>query len=188
MDFNGLCNKIDLNKSTKIHKYYQKVLALLFLQNQDPFNRQLISIDAERKVGNGLADLHIHWEKDSRKFSEIIEIELSGKKKTLENKIKLYSKQADLFSICIPSKSLGSIVSVFPKIRKDLNHINIVYLIDDEIVTMNQRKIVKDRKMVISAQSPFFFINQKRSLDEMKEFLNSKKNLLFDALLPIYLK
>jgi hypothetical protein len=188
MDFQGLCNRIDLNKSTKIHNYYQKLLTLLFMQNQDPFNRQLLSIDVEKKIGAGLADLYLKWEKDKKVFTEIIEIELGGRKKNLENKIRIYSKKADLFSICVPSKKLDSIISIFPKMRKDLNNIKIVYLIDDKEVSRNRRKLIKDQKMVISAQSPFFFINPKKSLGEIKEFLNSKKNLFFDALLPIYLK
>jgi len=188
MDFKELCSQINRNKSTKLHNYYQKLLVFLFINNKDPFDRVLKNISTEKRIGNGVVDIYAEWEKDGKRFDEIIEVELGGKKKNLESKIRLYSKKADLLSICIPSKRLDSLISVFPKMRKDLTRINIVYLIDDEVVTKNRRKMTTDHKILVGAQSPFFIMKSKTNFAELKEFINSKKNLFFDALLPIYLK
>lgn len=187
MDFQKLCNRIDQNKSTRLHNYYQKVLALLFMQDKDPFERELLEIDAEKKTGQGLADLYLKWKKGRRTFTEIIEVELQGKKKTLLNKIKLYEEKADLFSICIPSKNLDPLIKVFTTMKKDLPKVNIVYLVDDSVVTKNGRKIVKDRQLIVGAQSPFMLINQKNFKDA-KDLVKGQGSFLFDAFLPIYLK
>ena len=187
MDFQKLCNKIDQNKSTRLHNYYQKVLAFLFIQDKDPFERELLEIDAEKRTGQGLTDLYLKWKKGRRTFTEIIEVEIQGKKKTLLNKIKLYEKKADLFSICIPSKNLDPLIKVFTTMKKDLPKINIVYLVDDSVVTKNGRKIVKDRQLNVGAQSPFMLINQKNFKDA-KDLVKGQGSFLFDAFLPIYLE
>lgn len=188
MNFDKLCSKIDSKRSAKLHRYYQKLLVFLFLNNKDPFNRTLKRVNVEKRCGKGYVDLFLKWERNKKQFTEIIEIETSSKKKNLENKIKLYSKKADLFSICTTSKNLSSLISIFPKMRKDLPKINIVYLVDDSVVTKNKRKIVGDQKFLVGANSPFFILNSNKNFTDFKEFINSRKHLMFDALLPIYLK
>lgn len=186
MDFKKLCKKIDKNKSTKIHNYYQKILSLLFIEGLDPFNRKLLKIDAEKKIGNGVVDLFLKWKYKEKKFTEIIEVQVKPKKKIIEEKIKLYENKATLFSICIPSNRLKSIYDVFSKMKKDLIKINIVYLIDSDVVIKNKKKIVKDKDMIIGIHSPFFL--SKCDIDSLKKKINSQKYLLFEAFLPIYLK
>lgn len=188
MDLKILNKKIDKNKSTKIHNYYQKVLLLLFTKQKDPFNRRVKEIDVEKKVGKGLADVYIKWEYNGKEFDEIIEVELQGRKKNLLNKIKLYGDKADLFSLCIPSKKLTPLMTVFSKMKKDLPNINIVYLMDDDQIRKNRRKIVQDQKLVVGAHSPFMLMNMKNKFKDVREFVNSKRYFFFDALLPLYLK
>ncbi|MCD6575871.1 MAG: hypothetical protein J7K73_01790 [Nanoarchaeota archaeon] len=187
MNFKEICKKIDKNPSTKIHNYYQKILALLFLEGQDPFNRKLIDIEAEKKIGKGVADLFLKWEYKGMTFTEIIEVHLKPRKKILEDKIKLYNGKANLLSICIPSNQLEAIHAVFKKMKKDLTKINIVYLIDSDVVSKNKRKIVKDKNMIVGLHSPFY-LTKKKDFELIKEDVNSKRYLLFEAFLPIYLK
>lgn len=188
MDFKRLCLKIDKNSSLPIHNYYQKVLSLLFMNGKDPFNRTLLEIDCERKIENALADLYLKWNYNNKTFTEIIEVELQGRKKSIENKISNYYQKADFLSFCLPSKRLPSFLKILPKMKKDLGKINIIYIIDSETVSKNRRKIIDDEKMVISAHSPFM-LTQCPSGDMacIKEVVNKQKILIFDALFHQYL-
>ena len=187
MDFKKICKNIDKNKSMNIHNYYQKILALLFMEGCDPFNRNLLSIDAEKKVGDGIVDLFLQWKYKDYNFSEIIEVQLKPKKKVLENKIKLYEDKTNLFSVCVPSNQLNAARSVLAKMKGNISKINIVYLIDSEAVSKNKRKLVKDRNMVVGLHSPHY-ITKKEDLDLIKNNLDLNRYFLFDALLPFYLK
>jgi len=75
----------------------------------------------------------------------------------------------------------------FKKMKKDLTKINIVYLIDSDVVSKNKRKIVKDKNMIVGLHSPFY-LTKKKDFELIKEDVNSKRYLLFEAFLPIYLK
>ncbi len=187
MDFKKICSDIDQNESLNIHNYYQKILALLFMEGCDPFNRKLLDIKAEKKVGKGIVDLFIKWKYNEYIFSEIIEVQLKPKKKVLENKIDLYEKKTNLFSICIPSNQLKATRSVFSKMKKDISKINIVYLIDSNAVTKNKRKLVKDKEMIVGLHSPHY-ITKKKDLELIKNDINPNKYFLFEAMLPFYLK
>ena len=131
--------------------------------------------------------MFLKWNYKGNKFTEIIEVQLKPKKKVFEDKIKIYRNKAELFSICIPSNKLNSINSVFSKMKKDLNKINIVYLIDSGAVTENKRKIVKDKNMIVGLHSPYY-LTKKKDFELIKEDANSKKYFLFEAFLPMYLK
>ncbi len=187
MNFKKICGDIDKNKSLNIHNYYQKILALLFIENCDPFNRKLVRIEAEKEVGEGVVDLFLEWDYKKHRFSEIIEIQLKPRKKILENKIELYKDRTNLFSICVPSNQLTATRSVFRKMRKNLSKINIVYLIDSAAISKNRRKIIKDKNMVVGLHSPYY-LTKKKDLELIKNDVNSKRNFLFEAFLPHYLK
>ncbi len=187
MNFKKICKKIDNNESLKIHNYYQKILALLFIENCDPFNRKLKNIETEKKIGCGVVDLYLKWKYKNYNFSEIIEVQLKPRKKTLENKIKLYENKTNLFSICIPSNQLKAAKSVFSKMKKNLSKINIVYLIDSNAVSKNKRKIVKDKNMIVGLHSPYY-ITKNKDMNLIKNKINSRRYFLFEALLPEYLK
>ena len=172
-----------------IHKYYQKILTLLFLNDEDPFERELLNIEVEKNIDRGVVDLFLEWKHNHRTFSEIIEVQLTPKKKTLQDKIKLYSKKSDLFSICLPSKTLKSALKVFAKMKADLPSIHLVYLMHEDNITKNQRKIVDDKSMVVTAFSPFILMKCKDgSIECIEKFVNDYKKLFFEALLPSYLK
>ena len=105
MDFEKICQKIDKNESLTIHNYYQKILALLFLNKKDPFNRKLIKIDVEKKIGNGLSDLFLTWEYDKKRFTEIIEVHLQPKKRFFKIKLKFILKRLIFFLFVYLQKS-----------------------------------------------------------------------------------
>lgn len=189
MDFEKLCKEIDKGKSLRIHKYYQKIIALLFINKHDPFGRRLLQIKAEKKYGKGVADLFLKWEHEGKTFMEIIEIEVSPKKKTLEEKIKLYSKKADLFSLCIPSKKLPGLLKVFSKMRAQLPKIKIVYIMHDAQIRKNSRKMVKDKHILIGAYSPFMLsLCPDGNVECIIKNAGTNRNLFFNALLRDYLK
>ena len=184
MDFKKLCLRIDKNTSLPIHNYYQKVLSLLFINGKDPFNRKLLSIECEKKLDHTLADLYLKWDYNGKVFTEIVEVELQSKKKGIEHKIDRYYKRADFLSFCFPSQKLPSLIKVFSKIKKDLNKINIIYIIDSEAVTRNKRKIIDDQKMIISAHSPFMLTQcPSGDMSCVKEVVSRHKSIFFDTLI-----
>jgi hypothetical protein len=183
MDFKRLSAKIDRNSSLPIHNYYQKILSLLFINGKDPFNRQLLSIDCEKRIEKGVADIYLKWRYNNKVFTEIVEVELQGKKKTIQNKIKLYRDSADFLSFCVPSQRVPPMVKIFPKMKKDLGKINLLYIIDSNIVTKNRRRIVDDKDFVVSAHSPFLLLDcPDGDMSCVKEVANRHRSLLFDAM------
>ncbi|MCD6547495.1 MAG: hypothetical protein J7K22_03005 [Nanoarchaeota archaeon] len=188
MKFQEISNKINKGTSKKIHKYYQKLLAYLFLMGKDPFGRKLLSIEAEKKTKKGVCDLFIEWDYKGKKFSEIIEVELRARKKDLENKIKIYNEESDLFSLCVSSKKIKPLMSTFFKMKKNLWKINFIYIIDTNEVTKNKRKITENKNMVLIAHSPFFIMQCKGDYSCIKELVNSKRSLLFESFILQYLK
>jgi hypothetical protein len=184
MDFKGLCLRIDRNSSLPIHNYYQKILALLFMKGKDPFGRTLLGLECEKNIDGALADLYITWEYHDTIFTEIVEVELQGKKKRIEGKIDNYYGKADFLSFCFPSTKIPPLVKIFPKMKKDLGKLNLVYIIDSEIVTKHKRKIIDDKNMIVSAHSPFMFTKcPSGDMACIKEVMSKHKSLIFDAMM-----
>lgn len=184
MDFKKVCLRIDKNTSLPIHNYYQKVLALLFMNGKDPFGRTLIDLECEKDLDGATADLYLKWRYHHRTFTEIVEVELHGRKKRIEGKINNYYGKADFLSFCFPSTKLPPLLKVFPKMMKDISKINIIYIIDSETVTKNRRRIIDDKNMVVSAHSPFMFTKcPSGDMACIKEVMNKHRSLIFDAMM-----